>query len=258
MIVANPLARLAVGTPLYTLYLRALGARIGRGAVIFTTHVPVCTDLLTIGAGTVIRKDVYLSGYRARAGVIETGPVTLGAGRLRRRAHGPRHRHRARRRRAARARVRPARRAVGPGRRVLARLARPSPPRPAATTGRSRPPAAARCAGPGTASPGCCSLLAVAGPVEAAVAACWCHALAAAPAEPDGRSAPAAGRTDRRAGRLTCRGAGRRRGRVPRRDPRRADHRRHRAPRCSAALLRPGRSTRCTVSTTRSSAPSPG
>ena len=33
------------------MYLRALGAKIGRGAVIFSRHVPVCTDLLTIGAG---------------------------------------------------------------------------------------------------------------------------------------------------------------------------------------------------------------
>ena len=79
MIVANPLARLSVGTPLYVLYLRALGARVGRRVVIFTQHVPVCTDLLTIGAGSVIRKDTYLSGYRARAGAIETGAVTIGA-----------------------------------------------------------------------------------------------------------------------------------------------------------------------------------
>ena len=80
MIVANPLARLLLGTPLYVLYLRALGARIGRRVVIFTQHVPVCADLLTIGAGSVIRKDTYLSGYRARAGAIETGAVTVGAG----------------------------------------------------------------------------------------------------------------------------------------------------------------------------------
>jgi non-ribosomal peptide synthetase-like protein len=80
MIVANPLARLLLGTPLYAAYLRALGARVGRRVVIFTQHVPVCTDLLTIGAGSVIRKDTYLSGYRARAGAIETGAVTIGAG----------------------------------------------------------------------------------------------------------------------------------------------------------------------------------
>ncbi|OZM79357.1 Pls/PosA family non-ribosomal peptide synthetase [Pseudonocardia sp. MH-G8] len=76
---ANPLV-LFVGSPLYVLYLRALGARIGRGVVIFSKHVPLCTDLLTVGADTVIRKDTFLNCYRARAGVIETGPVTLGRG----------------------------------------------------------------------------------------------------------------------------------------------------------------------------------
>ena len=40
--------------------------------------VPVCTDLLTIGAGTVIRKDSSFSGYRAVRGVIQIGPVDLG------------------------------------------------------------------------------------------------------------------------------------------------------------------------------------
>ena len=41
-------------------------------------HVPVCTDLLTIGAGTVIRKDSFFHCYRAHAGRIETGTVTIG------------------------------------------------------------------------------------------------------------------------------------------------------------------------------------
>ncbi|WP_443071816.1 Pls/PosA family non-ribosomal peptide synthetase [Streptomyces sp. WMMC940] len=70
--------RLFVGTPLYVLYLRALGARIGRDVAIFSRNVPVCTDLLTVEDGTVIRKDVFFSCYRAHDGVIETGPVTLG------------------------------------------------------------------------------------------------------------------------------------------------------------------------------------
>ena len=78
LVKANPLALLMVGSPLYTLYLRALGAKIGRDVAIFTRHVPVCTDLITIGAGTVIRKDAYLIGYRAADGMIETGPVALG------------------------------------------------------------------------------------------------------------------------------------------------------------------------------------
>jgi non-ribosomal peptide synthetase-like protein len=80
LIVTNPAARLSVGTPLYGLYLRALGAKVGPGALILTKHVPVCTDMLTIGADSVIRKDSYLNGYRARAGQIETGPITIGAG----------------------------------------------------------------------------------------------------------------------------------------------------------------------------------
>ncbi|MFF9773392.1 Pls/PosA family non-ribosomal peptide synthetase [Streptomyces sp. NPDC013978] len=69
---------LFVGNPLYVLYLRALGARIGPGVTVLSRTVPVCTDLLTIGAGTIIRKDSYFLCYRARAGRIRTGPVTLG------------------------------------------------------------------------------------------------------------------------------------------------------------------------------------
>ena len=75
---ANPLALMFSGSPLSVLYLRALGARIGPGAVILTRNLPVCTDLLTVGAGAVVRADSWLNCYRARDGVIETGPVTLG------------------------------------------------------------------------------------------------------------------------------------------------------------------------------------
>jgi non-ribosomal peptide synthetase-like protein len=76
LIRTSPLA-LMVGSPLYVLYLRALGARVGKGVAIFSP-TPVCTDLLTIGDGTVVRKGAFLSCYRAHAGVIETGSVTLG------------------------------------------------------------------------------------------------------------------------------------------------------------------------------------
>ncbi|GHB72765.1 hypothetical protein GCM10010377_74080 [Streptomyces viridiviolaceus] len=77
LIRTSPL-RLFTASPLYVLYLRALGANIGRNVAIFTTKIPACTDLLTIGDGTVIRKDSLFSGYRAHAGLIQTGPVTLG------------------------------------------------------------------------------------------------------------------------------------------------------------------------------------
>lgn len=66
------------GSPLFSLHLRALGARIGRGSVVFTRSVPVCTDLLSIGERSVVRKDAMLTGHRARDGVIDIGPVTLG------------------------------------------------------------------------------------------------------------------------------------------------------------------------------------
>ncbi|MFE9018025.1 Pls/PosA family non-ribosomal peptide synthetase [Streptomyces sp. NPDC007808] len=66
------------GSPLYLIYLRALGAKVGSGAVVLSRSVPVCTDLLTIGEGTVIRKDSSFACYRAHAGRIETGRVTLG------------------------------------------------------------------------------------------------------------------------------------------------------------------------------------
>jgi non-ribosomal peptide synthetase-like protein len=75
----SPLVLFA-GTPLYPLYLRALGAKVGRGVAIFSRNVPVCTDLLTIGDGAVIRPAAHFACYRARGGEIEIGPVSLGAG----------------------------------------------------------------------------------------------------------------------------------------------------------------------------------
>ncbi len=74
----NPCGLALVGSPLYVLYLRALGAKVGSGVAIFSRRLPVCADLLTIGGGTVIRKDSFFPCYRAHAGRIETGAVTLG------------------------------------------------------------------------------------------------------------------------------------------------------------------------------------
>ena len=74
---ANPLVLFA-GSPLYVLYLRLLGAKIGKGVVIFSRKVPACPDLLTVGDNTVIHKDSSFLCYRAHAGIIEMGPVTLG------------------------------------------------------------------------------------------------------------------------------------------------------------------------------------
>ena len=73
----SPLVLLA-GSPLYVLYLRALGAKVGRGAAVFSAKVPACPDLLRIGAGTVVRSEAAFYGYRAVAGRIETGRICLG------------------------------------------------------------------------------------------------------------------------------------------------------------------------------------
>jgi non-ribosomal peptide synthetase-like protein len=78
LIRANPLVLVSIGSPLYVLYLRALGAKVGKNVAIFSRSVPVCTDLLTIGEGTVIRKEAVFPGYRAHAGRIQTGTVTIG------------------------------------------------------------------------------------------------------------------------------------------------------------------------------------
>jgi hypothetical protein len=70
---SNPVIQLCVGSPLYPLYLRALGAKVGSGAVILSRRIPVCTDLLTIGAGAVLRREAMFNCYRAQAGRIEIG-----------------------------------------------------------------------------------------------------------------------------------------------------------------------------------------
>jgi len=77
LVLSNPLI-LFIGSPIYVLYLRALGAKIGRDVVIFSKHVPVCTDLLTIGDNTIVRKDSFFTCYRAQDGLIQIGPVSLG------------------------------------------------------------------------------------------------------------------------------------------------------------------------------------
>ena len=78
LIRANPMT-MFTGSPLHLMYLRALGARIGKGAVVLSPRVAACPDLLTIGPGTVVREDSSLLCFRAEAGRIRLGAVTLGA-----------------------------------------------------------------------------------------------------------------------------------------------------------------------------------
>jgi non-ribosomal peptide synthetase-like protein len=67
------------GRPIYNLYLRLLGARIGRNVVVDCQFVPLCTDLITIGENTIIRKDSILLGYRAQSNFIHIGPIEIGS-----------------------------------------------------------------------------------------------------------------------------------------------------------------------------------
>ncbi len=75
----NSVAHLFAGTPLYNLWLQMLGARIGRHAVILS-KAPVTTDLFSIGAGSIVRDNTMMQGYRARSNVIETGSISIGIG----------------------------------------------------------------------------------------------------------------------------------------------------------------------------------
>jgi non-ribosomal peptide synthetase-like protein len=67
------------GTPLYNAYLRLMGARIGRNAMLRCQFAPVCTDLVTIGDNTIVNSETSLLGYRAQSNFIHMGPVTIGS-----------------------------------------------------------------------------------------------------------------------------------------------------------------------------------
>ena len=80
--IATHLVRVFAGspfraTPLWTMYMRLNGARIGRGAFVNTLAV---TDhnLLEIGDGAVIGSDVHMSGHTVEHGVVKTGGVRIG------------------------------------------------------------------------------------------------------------------------------------------------------------------------------------
>ncbi|MFM1815530.1 MAG: hypothetical protein RLZ98_2225, partial [Pseudomonadota bacterium] len=77
LVYTNPLVFLRA-TPLYNAYLRLLGAKVAGTAVLNPRYPPVCADLFSIGEHSTIRKDAIALGYRARAGYIEIGHVTIG------------------------------------------------------------------------------------------------------------------------------------------------------------------------------------
>ena len=82
-----------IGTPFYNVYLRLMGARIGRNVILRCQFTPVCTDLVTIGDNTIVRNETSLLGYRAQSNFIHMGPVAIGQQRIRRRRERARHRY---------------------------------------------------------------------------------------------------------------------------------------------------------------------
>ncbi|NVO12429.1 MAG: amino acid adenylation domain-containing protein [Rhodoplanes sp.] len=79
-LIRNAPVALFGGHPIYNVYLRLLGAKVGRNAVVKCRFVPVCTDLISIGDDTILRKESIVLGYRAQSNFIHTGRVTIGAG----------------------------------------------------------------------------------------------------------------------------------------------------------------------------------
>jgi non-ribosomal peptide synthetase-like protein len=66
-----------IGTPLMSLYYRAMGAKVGRNCTIST---PYCSafDLVSIGEETSIGADTHILGYRVEDGHLILGRVTVG------------------------------------------------------------------------------------------------------------------------------------------------------------------------------------
>ena len=79
LLVLNPM-RLFAGSPLLSIYLRMLGARIGPRVLWQSSSLPLATDLVSVGADTVVSKGALVSAYRIDAGWVRLGPVRLGSG----------------------------------------------------------------------------------------------------------------------------------------------------------------------------------
>lgn len=66
-------------TVAWNLYLRANGARVGRGTWVNSLSL-MDHNLLTLGDGVVIGSDAHVSGHIVEAGILRTAPVVIGAG----------------------------------------------------------------------------------------------------------------------------------------------------------------------------------
>jgi non-ribosomal peptide synthetase-like protein len=77
-VVRSAPANAFAGTPLYNIYLRMLGAKISRNAVIVSRAVPVTADLFEVGEGAVVMRSALMPGYSAYGNRIHTGEIRIG------------------------------------------------------------------------------------------------------------------------------------------------------------------------------------
>jgi len=68
------------GTPIYHAYLRLLGARIGRGAVVFASLVPIAADLFEVGERAIVGRRVIATGYAVSGNRLRLDAVRIGRG----------------------------------------------------------------------------------------------------------------------------------------------------------------------------------
>jgi acetyltransferase-like isoleucine patch superfamily enzyme len=64
-------------TPLWTMYLRLNGARLGRGVYVNTVSI-MDHNLIEFDDGVVIGSDVHVAGHTVEAGIVRTAPVRIG------------------------------------------------------------------------------------------------------------------------------------------------------------------------------------
>lgn len=65
------------GTPVYNLYLKALGAKVATDSCFASASI-TCYDLVEVGSGTSIGNDAHLNGYHVDNGVLHIGKITIG------------------------------------------------------------------------------------------------------------------------------------------------------------------------------------
>ena len=77
-IVRSAPANAFAGTPLFNVFLRSLGARIGRNAVVGTTLFPVAADLFSVGDDAVVARTVVANGSSAFRNRLHFDSIRIG------------------------------------------------------------------------------------------------------------------------------------------------------------------------------------